>query len=58
MNKEGGKSMKKDIIMKVIITIEFILMLLCLFLKIDWLLIVTTILMAVCVVLSFFLKDK
>ncbi|MBR2240995.1 MAG: hypothetical protein IJ890_06430 [Clostridia bacterium] len=50
--------MKKDIIMKVIITIEFILMLLCLLLKIDWLLIVTTILMAVCVVLSFFLKDK
>jgi len=50
--------MKKDIIMKVIITIEFILMLLCLFLKIDWLLIVTTIIMAVCVVLSLFLKDK
>ncbi len=50
--------MKKDIIMKVFITIEFILMLLCLLLKIDWLLIVTTILMAVCVVLSFFLKDK
>ena len=50
--------MKKDIIMKVIITIEFILMLLCLLLNIDWLLIVTTILMAVCVVLSFFLKDK
>lgn len=50
--------MKKDIIMKVIITIEFILMLLCLLLKIDWLLIVTTILMAVCVFLSFFLKDK
>lgn len=50
--------MKKDVIMKILIIIEFILMLLCLWLKIDWLLVLTTILMAVCIILSFFLKDK
>ncbi len=50
--------MKKDIILKIFLIIEYILLLLCLWLKIDWLLIITAILMAICIVLSFFLKDK
>lgn len=49
--------MKKGIVLKVISIMEFIL-LLCLWLKIDWLLIISTILMAICVVLSFVLNDK
>lgn len=50
--------MKKGIVLKVISIMEFILLLLCLWLKIDWLLIISTILMAICVVLSFVLNDK
>lgn len=50
--------MKKGIVLKVILIMEFILLLLCLWLKIDWLLIISTILMAICVVLSFVLNDK
>lgn len=50
--------MKKGMITKILGIIIFILMLLCLWLKVDWLLILTTVLMAVCIVLSFVLKDK
>ena len=50
--------MKKSMISKILGIIVFILMILCLWLKIDWLLLLTTILMAICVVLSFILKDK
>ena len=50
--------MKKSMITRILGIIIFILMILCLWLKIDWLLILTTVLMAICVILSFILKDK
>ena len=50
--------MKKSMVTKILGIIIFILMILCLWLKLDWLLILTTILMAICVVLIFVLKDK
>lgn len=50
--------MKKSMITRILGIIIFILMILCLWLKIDWLLILTTVLMAICVILSFVLKDK
>lgn len=50
--------MKKSMITRILGIIIFILMILCLWLKIDWLLILTTVLMAICIIFSFVLKDK
>lgn len=58
MFNRGVDYMKKGMITKILGIIIFILMILCLWLKLDWLLILTTVLMAICIIFSFVLKDK
>ncbi len=53
-----GDYMKKGMITKILGIIVLIIMILCLWLKLDWLLILATIITAICVILTFVLKDK
>ena len=50
--------MKKGIVQKALSIIGFILLLLYLWLEIDWLLILTAVLTAICIVLSFSMQRK
>lgn len=50
--------MKRNIIIRVMMVIIFILLLANLIFKIDWLLIASAITTGICIVLSFSLKDK
>ena len=54
----GTEIMKKGIVQKALSIIGFILLLLYLWLEIDWLLILTAVLTAICIVLSFSMQRE